>query len=329
MLVAELKQLKADILQATDVCVPSTTNGPGTLTALENLIDCARKGCYTDPLPVEKMYIRVGIGPETRLNLYALKGMTAKNEATHRPYNAAFDESTQLGDNIFHARTALFVAQRNEAADRKLGRRDAHSYLPWWKEVRANSLAAKAGVPVPYPVRMQRRQEQPAAARDGREREVFGNNFYRVHYKNEKLDHVLSGASRLAEIEQLERSIDADLCSGAAPTAEPLPTFTGDSTIVGTGARPVDITSPVSQLWSPGDGSALGLDASTVCAARCAAPHARAHASCKRLARRATPPCTTRSLTVPATRRAHRPRSTRLRLRPLAQESSPRPRPSA
>lgn len=219
-LTSELENLIRNVKSMPEVQVPTTTSGAGTLTTLENLVKCCGKGCYSDPLPVDQMYTRIAIGPQTGLPVYRKKGETSKNESAHRPLNAIFNEVSSLGLPLCKARLDFYVARHNADADARNGRSDAHSSLPWYHETHANVLASSAGLPLPYPRRDERRRQLNSSL-SGCPPELFGVSYYEHHFKKLPFAELLPNPAPLSALLGLETSrVDACLRPpGGAPSA--------------------------------------------------------------------------------------------------------------
>ena len=121
----------------------------GTEAQANAVSKCIEKGCLTDPLAVENMYIEYGKGPDTKLPHRFNKGQSTKNEALHKNLNAlvhniGHQNAEQLGKRIM-----LRLYRHNQDQDRKLGRKHP-SVLPFWVQIALNKQAAGLLADAPF-----------------------------------------------------------------------------------------------------------------------------------------------------------------------------------
>lgn len=126
-----------------------TIYGTGTKAQAELIYNCCRKGCLTDPLPVDEMYIKYGEGPQTKLPLRISKGQSTKNESLHRLINGLVHNISHVSGELLHKRIMMRIFRYNIDTDRKLGRLQRHSDLPFWlmHDINADSDSVLERIP--------------------------------------------------------------------------------------------------------------------------------------------------------------------------------------
>jgi hypothetical protein len=157
---------------------PTLWGGAGTVETIKCKLACCLKGCFSDPLPVEDMFLTipagaVGPGAETGLSRHYSRSQTTKNETLHRLLNRLVEGISNITPELLGARIKLRIYQYNDDRDVTLGRRSRHLSVPFWRRVQlearargtiGGSLGLMASTPVP---------RQPE-----KQREIFGFDYF-------------------------------------------------------------------------------------------------------------------------------------------------------
>ena len=85
----------------------------------ENIIECALKGCMSDPMPTEDMYTLVGHSKELELPIYAYKGGSGKNETLHSTLNRLLANYSVIGHKKMQRLITMILYAHNQKCDVK------------------------------------------------------------------------------------------------------------------------------------------------------------------------------------------------------------------
>ena len=91
----------------------------GTKPIFDNIIKCAKKGCYSDPLPTKQMYRTIGETKDLGLKIYRYKGGSGKNETLHSALKRLLPYYSTLGMTKMQRAISLIIYDYNQAADVK------------------------------------------------------------------------------------------------------------------------------------------------------------------------------------------------------------------
>jgi hypothetical protein len=131
------------VAERARICIRSQTHElTGTVEAMDTLGECLAKGCCSDPLPVEQMYIDLKQQTLTRLMVRKHKGDTGKNEVTHRMLNQLVEHVSRMSEELMGDRLDFLVFMHNEMIDKSFGLLDAHAHGLSWVAVTLNVAAA-------------------------------------------------------------------------------------------------------------------------------------------------------------------------------------------
>ena len=119
---------------------------------MEDKKSCIKKGCCSDPLPIDNMYLTYERYGNDRLCRRIKKSSSCKNETLHKGGNTLVQNVSRLGSDLLAPRLAFFIYRHNRQCDQRLGRRDP-VLLGTPPEVELlNRLAADSLVRPPFPV---------------------------------------------------------------------------------------------------------------------------------------------------------------------------------
>ena len=94
----------------------------GTIQQAESMRACIKKGCYSYPMPIKKMYIpykRMVGNP--KLIHRIKKSESVKNETLHQGANRLVQDISRMGEDLLDIRIDFFVLAKNLKADERRG----------------------------------------------------------------------------------------------------------------------------------------------------------------------------------------------------------------
>jgi hypothetical protein len=117
----------------------------------ENIIECALKGCMSDPMCTEDMYILVGHSKELNLPIYAYKGGSGKNETLHSTLNRLLANYSVIGHKKMQRMITMILYAHNQKCDVKHSLCDKGPVFGF-RMIELNELAQGALATKPFPV---------------------------------------------------------------------------------------------------------------------------------------------------------------------------------
>ena len=136
----------------TRCCIrPSSLKSKGTIEEMEDLIPCFKKGCFSDPLSVQDMWIPISKQRDTGLITHRQKGGTSKNEGFHMRANQIIEHVGHIGTPLLGIRISWLIYIHNEGIDRSLGLSDRHAVGCFQWIMHALNLKATNLRSQPYP----------------------------------------------------------------------------------------------------------------------------------------------------------------------------------
>ena len=200
----------------------------GTLEEMDCVEPHIRKGCLSDPWPMEEMYINTKLQPKMLLQERLRCGDSNRNEVRHRALNEIVEHVSRMGEDLMDADLDFFAIYfSNRKYDILFERVDEHSLgcFPW-NDAYLNADAAEVlDGPLPFPsaAAASRRPLPPIEPieRDDSRWEPLG--FTYLHYLKEmRSDAVVAAAlaeSEKAAVEEepMEEELDDPLWLNSDP----------------------------------------------------------------------------------------------------------------
>lgn len=99
---------------------------------VQNVVECARKGCLSDCFVIDEMYMDVSTGPKTDLISRIKKFESVKNESWHRIANLLVSEVSNIDMSLLEMCLHLRIFRYNMDIDIRMGKRKKNDNLPFW-----------------------------------------------------------------------------------------------------------------------------------------------------------------------------------------------------
>ena len=138
-----------------------------------------RKGCYSDPVAIDRMYKPYATSHNQKLTMRIKKSDSVKNETIHQKGNRLVQEISQMGEDLLDCRIKLFVYKENHKVDIRFGRVDSISLGMPIEEMLLNNVARSVLSAAPFPLLLGRQQLEPIA-KDHEHYEPNGFDYYKT-----------------------------------------------------------------------------------------------------------------------------------------------------
>ena len=128
-------------------------NTKGTLEQMQSMFSCIDKGCYSDPLPLNRMYTPYCcVKGSNDLRMRLKKSESVKNETVHKGANRLVQDVSRLGEDLLEVRIDFFVLSNNLKVDSKMGKIDTISPGMPHQLAFLNQLASDLLSAAPFPL---------------------------------------------------------------------------------------------------------------------------------------------------------------------------------
>ena len=195
----------------------------GTIEQMQSMMHCIRNGCYSDPLPIKKMYISCKKCPTAPTLVQRMKkSESVKNETVHQGVNRIVQDVKRMGEDMLDIRIDFYVLNHNRKIDVKLGRIESQRIGMPHEIDFLNEIARSVLACVPFPLAHARNIDESGSRRVMRieeSSEIFephGVNYYKSVDQERAQQAAAAKAAAKA-------NADAATSSGASSSGAALP----------------------------------------------------------------------------------------------------------